>query len=88
MGPDALTRIFEPFVTKKRDGLGLELAICHSAVTAHSQQRLARSIGEGDILRGVALTDNQPLASCRSRRRTYAFDAEWDCYRTAAWHWT
>jgi signal transduction histidine kinase len=35
IAPDALERVFEPFVTTKPEGLGLGLAICRSILTAH-----------------------------------------------------
>ncbi len=55
--PEALTKIFEPFVTTKQDGLGLGLAICRSIVTAHGGHISATNNPED----GTTFTVSLPL---------------------------
>jgi C4-dicarboxylate-specific signal transduction histidine kinase len=59
IAPDALARVFEPFVTTKRDGLGLGLAICRSIVTAHGGSLSAVNNPE----RGATLVVSLPLTA-------------------------
>ena len=47
IAPDALETVFEPFVTTKRDGLGLGLSICRSIITAHHGSIWAQNNSEG-----------------------------------------
>lgn len=47
IAPDALEKVFEPFVTTKRDGLGLGLSICRSIITAHHGSIWAQNNSEG-----------------------------------------
>jgi signal transduction histidine kinase len=56
--PDALTSIFDPFVTTKRDGLGLGLAICRTIVAEHHGRMWA--VNNPD--RGATMIVSLPLA--------------------------
>jgi two-component system, LuxR family, sensor kinase FixL len=54
LSPDRLTRIFDPFVTSKSDGIGLGLSICKSIIESHG--------GE------IAVTESGPNGSTFSIR--------------------
>ena len=58
IAPDALQSMFEPFVTTKRSGLGLGLAICRSIVTAHRGDICAQNNPDG----GATVVVSLPLA--------------------------
>jgi two-component system sensor kinase FixL len=62
IAPDVLATIFEPFVTTKRDGLGLGLSICRSIVTAYGGKISAVNNPE----RGATFTVSLPLAGVAS----------------------
>jgi signal transduction histidine kinase len=59
IAPDALARVFEPFVTTKRDGLGLGLALCRSILAAHGGHISATNNPE----RGATFVVSLPLAA-------------------------
>jgi C4-dicarboxylate-specific signal transduction histidine kinase len=56
--PDALPRLFEPFYTTRKDGLGLGLSISRSIVSVHSGQLTARNLARG----GAEFTVMLPVA--------------------------
>jgi two-component system sensor kinase FixL len=56
--PDALERIFQPFFTTKRDGLGMGLAISRSIIEAHGGRLWAKNNGE----RGAMFAFTLPAA--------------------------
>jgi PAS domain S-box-containing protein len=50
-----LERIFEPFVTTKKEGLGLGLAICRTIVRAHDGRLWAENAAEGGAILNLSL---------------------------------
>ena len=59
IAPDSLQSVFEPFVTTKRNGLGLGLAICRSIVSAHGGEMSASNNPD----RGATFVVSLPSAS-------------------------
>ena len=59
IAPDALAKVFEPFVTTKPEGLGLGLAICRSILTDHGGHISAANNRE----RGATFVVALPLAA-------------------------
>ena len=83
IAPDSLQSVFEPFVTTKRNGLGLGLAICRSIVSAHHGEMWASNNPD----RGATFVVSLPSASAP---RTASGDngaARFDCpeSRPTAW---
>ncbi len=62
IAPDTLAKLFEPFVTTKREGLGLGLAICRSIVSAYGGYISAVNNPE----RGATFTVSLPLTGAAS----------------------
>ena len=59
IAPDSLQSVFEPFVTTKRNGLGLGLAICRSIVASHAGDMWATNNPE----RGATIVVSLPLVA-------------------------
>ena len=59
IAPDSLESVFEPFVTTKRNGLGLGLAICRSIVASHAGEMWATNNPD----RGATLIVSLPLVA-------------------------
>lgn len=57
VGAGDLERIFEPFHTSKREGLGLGLSVCRTIILAHQGEIWAESEGSG---RGTAVSFRLP----------------------------
>jgi two-component system, LuxR family, sensor kinase FixL len=53
--PDLKERLFEPFITTRKDGLGLGLSICRSIVAAHNGSLWAESNAESGAAFHVSL---------------------------------
>jgi signal transduction histidine kinase len=62
IAPDTLSKVFDPFVTTKREGLGLGLAICRSIVTSHGGHISAANNRE----RGATFVVALPLSGTSS----------------------
>ena len=62
-GVEELGRIFQPFYTTKRDGLGLGLSICRSIVDAHG----GRLWAENNAGRGATFCFTVPVSADNRR---------------------
>jgi two-component system sensor kinase FixL len=63
IAPDQLGRIFEPFVTSRREGLGLGLAVTRTIVSLHQGVIAARNRSEGGASFVVSLPRDTTLNS-------------------------
>ena len=64
LGGDMLDKIFQPFYTTRRDGLGMGLAICRSIVEAHG----GRLWAENNADRGATFCFTVPVGGAEERK--------------------
>lgn len=62
LSEEVKTRLFEPFVTTKKSGMGIGLSICHKIITAHN----GRLWAEANPLGGTIFHLTLPVASAAS----------------------
>ena len=63
LSADNIDRIFQPFYTTKRDGLGMGLSISRAIIEAHG----GRLWAENNPDRGATLSFTLPVGSSRNR---------------------
>jgi signal transduction histidine kinase len=66
IAPDQLEAIFEPFVTSKRDGIGMGLAICRMIVESHGGRIWAENLPGGGARVAFALAGEPAVPAAES----------------------